>query len=86
MESHIRTVAKSLTWRVAAWGITTTVAWVVTGNGELAATIGLGDTVIKLVAYYAHERAWLKSGFGNLKQPANSIPRGQYEVQNVPTK
>jgi adenylylsulfate kinase len=40
------------------------VAWALTRQAELAASIGLADTVIKLAAYYLHERAWLRIRFG----------------------
>jgi len=64
METRSRSVAKALTWRLAALAITTTVVWVATGRAELAASIGLIDTGLKLVAYYGHERFWLRVGFG----------------------
>lgn len=67
MESHTRTIAKSLTWRITALAITTFVAWLITDKVELAATIGVADAVIKLAAYYSHERAWLKVGYGKLQ-------------------
>lgn len=70
METRSRSLAKALTWRVAALVITMTVVWVVTGRAELAASIGLMDTAIKLVAYYGHERCWLKVGFGRPGGPA----------------
>jgi adenylylsulfate kinase len=40
------------------------VAYVITRKTELALTIGLGDTAVKLVAYYVHERLWLRVKFG----------------------
>ena len=73
MESHFRTVLKSLTWRVAALAITTTVAWMITDEVKLAAEIGIADTLIKLFAYYGHERIWLKLGFGRQKPPDYAI-------------
>ena len=73
METHFRTVLKSLTWRVAALAITTTVAWVITDEVTVAAEIGIADTLIKLFAYYGHERMWLKLSFGRQKQPDYSI-------------
>ena len=69
MESHKRTIAKALTWRVSAFTITTGLAWWITGKGELAASIGLLDSIIKLGAYYGHERMWLKLSYG--RKPEN---------------
>jgi uncharacterized membrane protein len=69
METHARTIAKSLTWRTWAFFITALVVWVATRRLEFAATIGLADTAIKLFAYYAHERLWLRIPFGKPKVP-----------------
>ena len=73
MERRTRTVAKSLTWRITALLITSTVVWVVTGKVELAASIGLLDTAIKLGAYYVHERCWLKVSYGRIRAPEYEI-------------
>ena len=73
METHLRTIIKSLTWRVAALTITTSVAWVITGEVKTAASIGAVDTLIKLVAYYGHERAWLKVQLGRTRPPDYEI-------------
>ncbi|NIA06269.1 MAG: DUF2061 domain-containing protein [Actinobacteria bacterium] len=73
METRSRSIAKALTWRVTALGITMTVVWIASGSMELAASVGLADTVIKLGAYYGHERFWLKVGFGRAKPPDYQI-------------
>jgi uncharacterized membrane protein len=49
------------------------VVLVVTRKIELAASIGLADTLIKLGAYYAHERCWLKVPFGRPRPPEYQI-------------
>ena len=53
--------------------ITSSVVWIVTGKVELAASIGAIDTLIKLGAYYAHERCWLKVHFGRIHPPDYEI-------------
>ena len=63
-ESRRRSIAKTLSWRMVATVITVSVAWVVTGTLKVAAAVGIADTVIKLAAYYAHERAWDRVSFG----------------------
>ena len=73
METRTRSIAKALTWRIMALLITTTVVWVASGSMELAASVGLADTVIKLGAYYGHERCWLKIRFGRAKPPEYQI-------------
>jgi uncharacterized membrane protein len=64
METHARTIVKALTWRVGGFVMTVATAWVITGRMGTAATIGLADTVVKIGAYYFHERLWLKVKFG----------------------
>ena len=64
MESKGRTISKALSWRVVAVIITAGVVWALTGKFELGATVGVFDSVIKIVAYYLHERAWNKVALG----------------------
>ncbi len=73
MESHVRTITKTLSWRFIATLVTFTVAWVVTKELKFAAEIGIADTLIKLGAYYFHERAWIRVKFGKLKKPEYQI-------------
>ncbi len=70
METHFRSILKAGSWRLAALLITMTVAYAITRKTELAAAIGLGDTAIKLGAYYLHERLWLRVKFG-LRRPTD---------------
>ncbi len=68
METRRRSIVKSLSWRVFATIITSLVAYRITGEITFAIEIGLLDTSIKLFAYYAHERTWLRIDFGNPKK------------------
>ncbi|MHC4254035.1 MAG: DUF2061 domain-containing protein [Planctomycetota bacterium] len=43
------------------------------GSIDLAARIGILDTIIKIAAFYIHERFWIKLNFGKLKQPEYQI-------------
>lgn len=67
MESRRRSIVKSLSWRFIATFITSFVAYLVTGELRFAIEIGLLDTSIKLFAYYAHERTWLRIQYGAAK-------------------
>ncbi len=73
MESHKRSIAKSITWRIGGVCVTTAIAFIVTGKIETAAAIGAFDTLFKLGAYYAHERMWEKINFGRKKSPDYQI-------------
>ena len=67
METHKRSIAKALSWRVCATIITMNVAYLITGDTTFALEIGMLDTLIKLFVYYGHERAWLYIAFGKPK-------------------
>jgi len=73
VESHVRTITKTLSWRFVATLITFSVAWLVTGKLTFAVEIGVADTLIKLGAYYFHERLWIRVKFGKLRRPEYEI-------------
>ena len=73
MESHFRTITKALSWRFVATLVTFTVVWLVTGKLSFAVEIGVADTLIKLGAYYFHERLWIRVKFGKLRKPEYEI-------------
>ena len=73
MDSHFRTIMKAFSWRFIATLVTFTVAWVVTKELTFAAEIGIADTLIKLGAYYFHERVWIGVNFGKKKLPEHQI-------------
>ncbi len=64
MESHKRSIVKTMSWRIIATIVTFTVAYLFTKEVVLATGIGLADATIKIVAYYSHERMWNGIGFG----------------------
>lgn len=67
MESHRRTLAKAISWRVLATLVTATVATAVTGEPRIGAEVGLADALVKIVVYYVHERMWLRIGLGRAR-------------------
>ena len=74
METTRRSIAKALSWRILATVITSVLVLVITGKGELAATVGLADTSIKFFVYFGHERLWNRINYGReQKQPEYSI-------------
>ncbi len=73
MESHFRSIMKAITWRAGGTVVTFAVAWILTQEFKLAAQIGALDTVIKIGAFYFHERLWIHVKFGKLKRPEYEI-------------
>ena len=54
------TLMKAISYRCAAFVLTTIIALIVTGDIKSAAAIGVGEFIVKVGAYYVHERAWNK--------------------------
>lgn len=73
METKRRTLFKALSWRFFATAITTTVAYLLTGELDFAMEIGAIDTVAKLLVYYAHERVWMRIPYGKVETPDYQI-------------
>ena len=73
METRLRSIIKALSWRTGGLIVTTVVAWKVIGDLKFGVMIGLLDTVVKIFAYYAHERIWNRVRYGQLKRPEYEI-------------
>ena len=69
LESRRRSLAKALTWRVVACLITTGVAWAISGKATVGLEVGVLDSLVKIGAYYLHERAWIRARFGSRRGP-----------------
>lgn len=72
METHARTLAKTLSYRVMAAGITAAIAWSLTGSWTIGITLGVTDTVVKLGFFYVHERLWVRIRAGYALAPRSS--------------
>jgi uncharacterized membrane protein len=73
IESHFRSIAKATSYRILGTLVTFFIAWILTGKFELAARIGILDTVFKIVTFYGHERVWNNISFGKKKKPEYNI-------------
>lgn len=73
MESHIRSIFKAVSWRAGGTLVTFAVAWVVLGHLEVAVKIGMLDTLVKIGAFYLHERLWNRIPMGKLRPPDYQI-------------
>jgi uncharacterized membrane protein len=58
METHKRSIVKSITFRIIATIITMLLVWIFTKDIVLSGSIGILEVILKLIAYYLHERAW----------------------------
>lgn len=58
-ETNRRSLARALSWRVVAWALTVGIVYLFTGKAALAVAVGVADSVLKIFAFYVHERSWL---------------------------
>jgi uncharacterized membrane protein len=61
-----RSFTKSLSYRIFGTLSSWAVVYVITGKGSLATLIAFWETVVKVVIYYYHERAWNKIRWGRI--------------------
>ena len=57
-EKTMRSVVKTISWRVIGTMDTVLISWLITGTLALAFSIGLVELVTKMVLYFFHERFW----------------------------
>ena len=65
----LRSLYKTISWRVVASLDTFFISWLVTGYFALATTIASVEVVTKMFLYYGHERLWLRVRFRNPFRP-----------------
>lgn len=63
-DSPFRSLAKTISWRILATLTTFLISWLITQDYGLALAIGGIEAVVKLFAYYLHERAWTNVKWG----------------------
>lgn len=73
MDSHLRSVAKAISWRVTGSIDTMVLSFLFTRSFRLAAAIGLTEVMTKSLLYYLHERAWVRVPFGQGDRPTHPV-------------
>lgn len=51
-------MAKAVSWRITGTIDTTIISWIITGQLQIALSIGFIELFTKMVLYYFHERVW----------------------------
>ncbi len=64
MDTHKRTIIKTITWRIIATLTTVIVIYLWTGDLSVALGSGLVANAFKTIFYYIHERMWNLTDFG----------------------
>ena len=73
MESHSRSVAKAISYRLFGSLSTAGIFFFLTGDWKVSAGAGVAESVVKLGLYFLHERVWNHINFGRPKPPEYEI-------------
>lgn len=73
MESHSRSFAKAVSYRVLGSGATAAIVYALSGKAALSVGTGILDMVTKIGLYFLHERIWERIPFGRSKPPEYEI-------------
>jgi adenylylsulfate kinase len=73
METHTRSIAKAVSYRLLGSSVTTLIFFVLTGKGTLSLGAGALDVILKIGAYFIHERIWDRISYGRSKRPEYEI-------------
>jgi len=71
-ETNKRSIVKGISWRLIATTTTIIIVYFFFGRLDLAIATGIIETVLKILLYWAHERAWFKIKWGRKRiEPFN---------------
>lgn len=73
MDSHTRSIAKAVSYRLLGSSVTGLILFAITGKGTISLIGGAADMVLKIGAYFIHERIWNHIDFGRSKPPEYEI-------------
>ncbi len=68
-ETRLRSILKALTWRLIASLVTASIVFIITHEAALSVSIGILDSLVKIFAYYFHERLWTGVTLGKSVHP-----------------
>src|ERR1035437_2446643 len=74
METHIRSWAKSVSWRIIGIFILGGITYAFTRNWEQTTWITIIFHTVRLVLYYYHERWWERVSWGRINHPLSHLP------------
>ncbi len=63
-DSSVRSVAKTISWRITGSGATFLISWLISGDLTVAGSIALVQIAANTILYFIHERVWNKIGWG----------------------
>lgn len=63
-ETSLRSIVKTISWRLTGSGATFLISYLLTGNFMVAGTIATVQIISNTILYYFHERIWNKINWG----------------------
>lgn len=72
-ESHLRSVAKGVSYRILGTVLTGAFSYVITGSARAALLIGSAEVTAKLVLFWGHERLWDRIAWGRRRRQASLV-------------
>lgn len=64
IDRPIRSILKTISWRITGSGATFLIAYAMTGNLAVAGIIGITQIISNTILYYIHERIWNNINWG----------------------
>ena len=65
---RIRSLIKTITWRILASLDTFLIAWFVSGSISVGGWVATIEVITKIILYYFHERAWNRVKWGQFEK------------------
>ena len=72
-ETNARSIVKAVSYRLLGSSVTGLILFVITGKGTISILGSVADMVLKIAAYFVHERIWDRIQFGRTKPPEYEI-------------
>lgn len=88
-DRHVKSIIKSISWRVVGTIDTIMISWILTGKITTAVSIGSVEVFSKISLYYLHERMWnfIRWGRVSVRIRRNvRVLRKSISLKNIKTK
>ena len=72
-ESRLRSILKAVSYRAIGTATTFAITFAVTGEVVTAMAVGGVEPIVKMIVYYAHERAWQCVPHGAIRRLGHSV-------------
>lgn len=68
IDSRVRSIVKSFSWRIFAFIITILASFVLIGSWEISISVAIAADSTKIFFYYVHERFWERISWGRISK------------------